>query len=105
MCFHIGYNYEYRLKKKIDKKNYNIFFNSINTISKEFQSDIRLYKNNKLSKNKIVEKYGHLRPGTYDITSPRYDEKLDLFLKDHGSKKLLNVNLENKELIFNKNFR
>ena len=91
-------------RKKIDKKNYNIFFNSINTISKEFQSDIRLYKNNKLSKNKIVEKYGHLRPGTYDITSPRYDEKLDLFLKDRGSKKLLNVNLENKELIFNKNF-
>ena len=105
MCFHIGYNYEYRLKKKkIDKKNYNIFFNSINTISKEFQSDIRLYKNNKLSKNKIVEKYGHLRPGTYDITSPRYDEKLDLFLKDPGSKKLININLNNKELIFNKKF-
>tara|TARA_B100001057_G_C22870171_1_gene958470 strand:- start:3482 stop:6478 length:2997 start_codon:yes stop_codon:yes gene_type:complete len=91
-------------RKKIDKKNYNNFFNSINTISKEFQNDVRLYKNKRLSKNKIVEKYGHLRPGTYDITSQRYDENLDLFLKDPGLKTPLNINLNNKKLIFNKKF-
>lgn len=27
----------------------------------------------------FLERYGHLRPGTYDITSPRYDARDDLF--------------------------
>ena len=27
----------------------------------------------------FLAKYGHLRPGTYDITSPRYDQRDDLF--------------------------
>ena len=56
------------LTKKIDKKITHIFFNSINTISKKFQSDI-IYTKIMISKNKIVKKYGHLSRGTYDITS------------------------------------
>jgi phosphohistidine swiveling domain-containing protein len=32
-----------------------------------------------LSKTKFLERYGHLRPGTYDILSPRYDEAPDLY--------------------------
>jgi glutamine kinase len=27
----------------------------------------------------FLERYGHLRPGTYDVTSPRYDARDDLF--------------------------
>ena len=30
----------------------------------------------------FLQKYGHLRPGTYEITSLRYDERDDLFLGD-----------------------
>ena len=30
-------------------------------------------------KSSFLEKYGHLRPGTYDISSYRYDEKPDLY--------------------------
>lgn len=32
-----------------------------------------------LSKEKFLERYGHLRPGTYDILSPRYDETPDRY--------------------------
>jgi glutamine kinase len=32
-----------------------------------------------LSKGEFLSRYGHLRPGTYDILSPRYDEAPDLY--------------------------
>jgi phosphohistidine swiveling domain-containing protein len=32
-----------------------------------------------LSREAFIEEYGHLRPGTYEITSLRYDERDDLF--------------------------
>jgi glutamine kinase len=32
-----------------------------------------------LSKDDFLARYGHLRPGTYDILSPRYDEAPDLY--------------------------
>jgi glutamine kinase len=33
----------------------------------------------RLSKADFLARYGHLRPGTYDILSPRYDESPDLY--------------------------
>src|SRR5208283_11679 len=33
----------------------------------------------RLSKAEFLARYGHLRPGTYDILSPRYDEAPDLY--------------------------
>jgi phosphohistidine swiveling domain-containing protein len=53
---------------------YNSFLNSLNTINKNLNIDIK-----RLSKNEFLEKYGHLRPGTYDITSKRYDENFDKY--------------------------
>jgi phosphohistidine swiveling domain-containing protein len=35
-----------------------------------------------LDRNVFLRKYGHLRPGTYEVTSLRYDERDDLFLDD-----------------------
>ena len=32
-----------------------------------------------LTKAEFLARYGHLRPGTYDILSPRYDEAPDLY--------------------------
>lgn len=45
------------------------FLNDMNTVSKRMTNDFA-----KMSKVQFIEKYGHLRPGTYDITCPRYDE-------------------------------
>ncbi|MBT4890681.1 MAG: pyruvate phosphate dikinase [Rhodospirillales bacterium] len=55
------------------------FFRSIRTIASEFSADSRLLAEAKLSRDLFFGKYGHLRPGTYDILSLRYDQRDDLF--------------------------
>ncbi len=51
---------------------YDDFFNSISTVATTLRNDfIRLGKGI-LSRDEFLQKYAHLRPGTYDITSPCY---------------------------------
>nr|WP_281721879.1 PEP-utilizing enzyme [Nitrosomonas nitrosa] len=38
-----------------------------------------------VSRTRFLKKYGHLRPGTYEITSLRYDERDDLFSGGNSS--------------------
>jgi phosphoenolpyruvate synthase/pyruvate phosphate dikinase len=49
--------------------NYESFMRSLETVSSNMAKD-KL----DLSFKAFLEKYGHLRPGTYDILSPRYDQ-------------------------------
>jgi phosphohistidine swiveling domain-containing protein len=58
----------------LDKKNYDAFLSSLNTVSSQLNRDYRL-----LPREIFLARYGHLRPGTYDVLSPRYDEKPDLY--------------------------
>ena len=58
----------------ITNREYDKFLNSLNTVSKQLTID-----QNDLSKEDFLDKYGHLRPGTYDILSPRYDEAYDTY--------------------------
>jgi len=53
---------------------YNEFLSSITTVSKNLSTDIEI-----LTKANFLEVYGHLRPGTYDILSDRYDEAYDQY--------------------------
>lgn len=55
--------------KILNLDEYHNFLGSLNTISSRIQSDLQ-----RLDKKKFLQKYGHLRPGTYDILSLRYDE-------------------------------
>ncbi len=57
------------------------FLSSITTPLSEFKSDIGKFAHGTISKKYFLEKYGHLRPGTYDITIPRYDKNQD-YLKN-----------------------
>ena len=50
------------------------FEQSLNTITKKMLFDQYLVGKKKLSVKNFMEKYGHLRPGSYDITSKRYDQ-------------------------------
>jgi len=61
---------------------YDTFVGSISTVSGQL-SDDRM----SLDKATFLAKYGHLRPGTYDILSPRYDESPDLYF-DWSQKQL-----------------
>ena len=67
-------------KKILSPEEYGKFLKSINTVSKQLSKD---FKN--LSKKKFLKIYGHLRPGTYDILSPRYDEYYDMYFKNKDS--------------------
>ena len=55
------------------------FMNSINTPLSNFREDLLQYSNQNTTKSQILKKYGHLRPGTYDITAIRYDLNNDFF--------------------------
>ncbi|MEO3678961.1 PEP/pyruvate-binding domain-containing protein [Rheinheimera sp. FR7-31] len=52
---------------------------SIQTVSYQFTNDYDAVLDGRLSSHSFFATYGHLRPGTYDITSLRYDERVDLF--------------------------
>ncbi len=68
------------------------FLTTIRTVSHTFTEDALSVVHDKMDWDKFVSKYGHLRPGTYDITSPRYDADPETFLRpllaqaEHGAK-------------------
>jgi len=51
---------------------------SIKTVAGEFVDDMQYFGLGSISKETFMEKYGHLRPGTYDILSHRYDQMENL---------------------------
>lgn len=59
----------------LSKADYDSFMNGLNTVSTQLSSDL-----SKLDRASFLNKYGHLRPGTYDVLSPRYDETPDEYL-------------------------
>lgn len=78
------------------KEERNDFLNSLHTISKDLSEKI----NNLEEKNKkqFLKEFGHLRAGTYNILSPRYDEDFENYFDlNKKSKKE-----ENKKFKLNK---
>jgi phosphohistidine swiveling domain-containing protein len=61
----------------ITKDDYNNFVNSLSTITSNLHQDLHLHGLGKLKREDFFKKYGHLRPGTYDILSLRYDENFE----------------------------
>ena len=72
------------------------YSSSIKTILSEMLEDVQKLKNKSLNKIDFNKKYGHLRPGTYDIASKSYREidPIDLF----GDRA---INLNNKDFNLN----
>ncbi len=50
------------------------FLNSFATVAGEFSKDKYQHINGDMSLQDLIDKYGHLRPGTYDITAQAYWE-------------------------------
>ncbi len=50
------------------------FMASVDTVGSRIGQDFA-----QLSRDEFLQRYGHLRPGTYDILSPRYDEAPELY--------------------------
>ena len=55
------------------------FMGSVRTVAGEMADDCRELVAGSLARDAFLERYGHLRPGTYDILSARYDQRDDLF--------------------------
>jgi phosphohistidine swiveling domain-containing protein len=79
----------------LTQRNHEDFMESLSTISKDLSRDF-----SSLKKTDFIAKYGHLRPGTYDILSPRYDEAADLYFdwnkknKEHQNSKPFMLSLK-----------
>jgi phosphohistidine swiveling domain-containing protein len=56
---------------------------SIQTIAGDLVDDMFRLQTNEIRRDDFMEKYGHLRPGTYDILSLRYDQIEDFGTGDH----------------------
>jgi phosphohistidine swiveling domain-containing protein len=81
-------------KNIINENEKSLFFKSLQTITKDLNSDI-----SRLNKKKFLEKYGHLRPNTYDITSLNYRENyIHYFNKYKKSVKKNKFNFNNNHI-------
>ncbi|MBI5241746.1 MAG: phosphoenolpyruvate synthase [Elusimicrobia bacterium] len=56
--------------KVLTRAEYERFIGSLDTVASRLGKDLR-----SLPRQEFLARYGHLRPGTYDILSPRYDEE------------------------------
>lgn len=50
------------------------FMTSVSTVSSQFEADFNAYSAGRLDRDTFDRKYGHLRTGTYDIRTDRYDK-------------------------------
>ena len=50
---------------------------SIRTVASDLVDDMKRLQTKEISRNKFLDQYGHLRPGTYDIMCSRYDQMPD----------------------------
>ncbi|MEZ9819543.1 PEP-utilizing enzyme [Shewanella sp. 10N.286.45.A1] len=60
------------------------FLNSFQTVAGEFERDKSYFLKGRITKDELVNKYGHLRPGTYEVTTQAYweDPKQYIFPKE-----------------------
>jgi len=72
----------------------NEFSKSLCTVAKEFENDGNRVANGSYDWDGFVEKYGHLRPGTYSIKSRKYSDDPEKYLRPVSLK---DENLEIKE--------
>ena len=87
----------------LTKKTYAKILTKLKTISHDYINDKKNLKLKKIDKNLFIRKYFHLRPGSYDILSKRYNSKL---LKNELNyteiEKILNLDLKNVNKILSK---
>lgn len=73
------------------------FLNTIHTVSQDLTVDSVACAEGKLTWDDFVEKYGHLRPGTYDITSPSYWHDAERYLRPIVSRAALSQQTQVEE--------
>lgn len=75
------------------------FLMTIPTVATEISQNLSLLNEEEISREEFLEKFGHLRPGTYDILSPRYDEAFEIYFSKKQKKNISFQEKFSKELI------
>ena len=75
------------------------YLNSITTVASQFKQDSNLLIKRKINVDDFMRKYGHLRPGTYEITEQCYEENLDNLMC------VANTSIKTNDEFSNKNFK
>lgn len=87
-------------KKILTAKKIESLEQSLNTITFDLLNDSYRVNLNKSEKKQFMKKYGHLRPGTYDITSKRYDQMKNFkYNSTKPKKKIFKINPQQKQKI------
>jgi phosphohistidine swiveling domain-containing protein len=63
----------------LTEEDYQNYMGTIDSVSSKMSADLSA-----LPQEEFLSKYGHLRPGTYDILSPRYDEAPHFYFDKFG---------------------
>lgn len=66
----------------ISENEYSRYMNSLNTINKKLINDFQTLQQNEITKEEFLKTYGHIRPGTYDILSERYDDNFENYFSN-----------------------
>jgi glutamine kinase len=76
------------------------FLKSFDTVAGNFERDKYAYSIGDLSHKLLVDRYGHLRPGTYELTAQAYWEDSERYLtseNNHESKSVTSFNISSLE--------
>ena len=65
------------------------FYSNINTITNELNKDLYLLELKKIKKNFFLNKYGHLRPSTYSISSKNYKDGFNFYFSNKRNNKII----------------
>ena len=85
------------LKEKIiSTDTYNKILSRISTVSNDYVKDKKKLKSKKIDRIHFDNLYFHLRPGSYDIKSKRYNPKIKSYKIGSKINKILDINEKNK---------
>lgn len=78
------------------------FFNSLQTVGKRMQIEAHKVIEGDINWEKFVKTYGHLRPGTYEITSASYAEDAEVYLRPLLSKENADLSIASEDFDMDK---
>lgn len=81
----------------ISQDEYDAYMNSLDTVNKMMNQCLAKYYKGEVSRENFLKIYGHIRPGTYDILSKRYDEAFGEYFGDNMA---LNIEEKTKDFLF-----
>lgn len=67
------------MRNALSQETVNRFKRSLHTVTAQMSEDLTRVANGTMSRGNFLGEYGHLRPGTYDIRSRRYDQRPEVF--------------------------